>query len=242
MSLLNSSSLRKVICLSSIALLGIILPNCTRKKQDTTVTDKNKTEVNIAKPQPATEIQEPIKKPKEIEGKQTLNKTTTLAVEERTETNKKGKSPETPKKHTVLPQKETAAATQTTKTLPSHFKIYTNLKRILETIKTGETATKDQLIASKAVPDDALKVVKSIRKVSNNELEVKWKSAWMMERISDVKLNDDTVKIKFGQDVVYTSGNAIGIEYNDKVYNDLIIKGDRAYIPSVKEYSWKIGR
>jgi hypothetical protein len=89
------------------------------------------------------------------------------------------------------------------------------------------------LVATQTVPEDALKIIKSIRKVSENELEIKWKSKWMIEKIS---------KVKFANNMIYTSGNAIGIEYQNKIYTDLIIKGDRAYIPSIKEYSWRIGK
>ncbi|MDD2985625.1 hypothetical protein [Flavobacterium sp.] len=50
------------------------------------------------------------------------------------------------------------------------------------------------------------------------------------------------IKINFKDDLVYTSGNAIGIKYNEKVFTKLKIKANKAYIPSVKEYSWKIGK
>lgn len=50
------------------------------------------------------------------------------------------------------------------------------------------------------------------------------------------------MKIKFEANKMYTSGKAIGIKYNKKIYNDLIIIGTSAYIPSVKGYHWKIGK
>lgn len=139
--------------------------------------------------------------------------------------------------------------TTTTKTvekknihLSKNYKIYNNLKILLASIKLGETKTKQELIDSKIVPDDALQIVKSVTKVSENELAVAWKSTWLVEKISDVKLNDDIIKVRFKDELIYTSGNAIGIKYEGKVHHDLIIKGDRAYIPTVKEYNWKIGK
>lgn len=127
-------------------------------------------------------------------------------------------------------------------TVPINYKIYTNLKHLLNAIGLGETKTKQQLIDSKVVPDDALQIVKSVTKVSENELEIAWKSTWLVEKISDVKLKDDRIKVEFKNGLVYTSGNAIGIKYDGEVYHDLIIKGDRAYIPTVKKYNWKIGK
>lgn len=127
-------------------------------------------------------------------------------------------------------------------TVPKNYKIYTNLKHLLNAIGLGETKTKQQLIDSKVVPDDALQIVKSVTKVSENELEIAWKSTWLVEKISDVKLKDDKIKVEFKDGLLYTSGNAIGIKYEGHVYHDLIIKGDRAYIPTVKKYNWKIGK
>jgi hypothetical protein len=126
--------------------------------------------------------------------------------------------------------------------VPKNYKIYSNLKKLLNTIGLGETKTKQQLIDSKVVPEDALQIVKSVTKVSENELAIAWKSTWLVEKVSDVKLKDDKIKVAFKNGLVYTSGNAIGIKYDGEIYHDLIIKGDRAYIPSVKEYNWKIGK
>jgi hypothetical protein len=50
------------------------------------------------------------------------------------------------------------------------------------------------------------------------------------------------MKLKFEANKMYTSGKAIGIKYNKKIYTDLIIIGNNAYIPSVKGYHWKIGK
>lgn len=127
-------------------------------------------------------------------------------------------------------------------TITKDYKIYSNLKQLLSSIGLGETKTRQQLIDSKVVPEDALQIVKSVTKVSENELEISWKSTWLVEKVSDVKLKDDKIKVAFKNGLVYTSGNAIGIKYEGKIYHNLIIKGERAYIPSVKEYSWKIGK
>lgn len=157
-------------------------------------------------------------------------KADTVATESKIKTDKASIT-----KNEVKPQLKEVA-------VPANFKIYHNLKRLLNSIKVGETQTKEDLIASGKVPNDALKIVKSVTKVSENELSVQWKSTWLVEKVSDVKLNDDKIKIKFKNDLVYTSGKAIGIKYDGKVYTDLIIKGDRAYIPTVKQYTWKIGK
>jgi hypothetical protein len=125
---------------------------------------------------------------------------------------------------------------------PKNYKIYSNLKQLLKSIGLGETKTKQELIDSKVVPEDALKIVKSVTKVSENELAITWKSSWLVEKISDVKLKNEKIKVELKNGLVYTSGNAIGIRYNGKIYYDLIIKGDKAYIPSVKKYSWRIGK
>lgn len=126
--------------------------------------------------------------------------------------------------------------------IPKDFKIYTNLSAILNAIQIGQTVTKQELINQNKLPKDASSMVKSIKKIAENELYIEWKSTWLVEKVSDVKLNDDKIKVEFKDNIVYTSGPAIGIKYEGKIYTELIIKGDRAYIPSVKEYSWRIGK
>lgn len=126
--------------------------------------------------------------------------------------------------------------------IPKNHKIYTNLSAILNTIQVGQTVTKEELINLNKLPKDASSIVKSVKKTAENELYIEWKSTWLVEKVSDVKLNDDKIKVEFKDNIVYTSGPAIGIKYDGKIYTDLIIKGDRAYIPSVKEYSWRIGK
>ena len=126
--------------------------------------------------------------------------------------------------------------------IPKNHKIYNNLSAILNAIQVGQTVTKEELINQNKLPKDASSIIKSVKKISENELYIEWKSTWLVEKVSDVKLNDDKIKVEFKDNIVYTSGSAIGIKYDGKIYTDLIIKGDRAYIPTVKEYSWKIGR
>ena len=116
------------------------------------------------------------------------------------------------------------------------------MSAILNAIQVGQTVTKEELIKQNKLPKDASSIVKSVKKTAENELYIEWKSTWLVEKVSDVKLNDDRIKVEFKDNIVYTSGPAIGIKYDGKIYTDLIIKGDRAYIPSVKEYSWRIGK
>ena len=126
--------------------------------------------------------------------------------------------------------------------IAKNHKIYNNLSAILNAIQVGQTVTKEELIKQNKLPKDASSIIKSVKKTAENELYIEWKSTWLVEKVSDVKLNDDKIKVEFKNNVVYTSGPAIGIKYDGKIYTDLIIKGDRAYIPSVKEYSWRIGK
>lgn len=117
----------------------------------------------------------------------------------------------------------------------------TYFKKFISECKTGETLTQKELIENHNIPADGIKLIKSITKTAEDEIEIKWKSTWFIERISDAKFTDAKMKIKFEANKMYTSGKAIGIKYNKKVYNDLIIIGTKAYIPSVKGYHWKIG-
>ncbi|MNL56168.1 hypothetical protein D3C87_1796430 [compost metagenome] len=62
----------------------------------------------------------------------------------------------------------------------------------------------------------------------------------MVEKVSDAEFQDAVLKIEFRQNNMYISGDAIGINYNNKTYNNLILKNGSAYIPSVKGYHWEI--
>jgi len=127
-------------------------------------------------------------------------------------------------------------------TVNEKFLGITYFKKILSDCKTGETLTQEQLIKDHNIPAEGIKIIKSITKTAEDEIEVKWKSTWFVERISDAKFTDAKMKLKFEANKMYTSGKAIGIKYNKKIYTDLIIIGNKAYIPSVKGYHWKIGK
>ncbi|OXG03048.1 hypothetical protein BC749_1011168 [Flavobacterium araucananum] len=122
------------------------------------------------------------------------------------------------------------------------LKGFSYFKKLLLTCKTGETLTQKELIEEHNIPKEGVKLIKSITKTAEDEIDIKWKSTWFVEKISDAKFTDARMKIKFEANKMYTSGKAIGIEYNKKIYNNLIIVGNLAYIPSVKGYHWKIGK
>lgn len=122
------------------------------------------------------------------------------------------------------------------------LKGFSYFKKLLLTCKTGETLTQKELIEDHNIPKEGVKLIKSITKTAEDEIAIKWKSTWFVEKISDAKFTDARMKIKFEANKMYTSGKAIGIKYNKKIYNDLIIIGNSAYIPSVKGYHWKIGK
>jgi hypothetical protein len=122
------------------------------------------------------------------------------------------------------------------------LKGFTYFKKLLSSCKTGETLTQKELIEIHNIPKDGVKLIKSITKTAEDEIDIKWNSTWFVEKISDAKFADARMKIKFEANKMYTSGKAIGIKYNKKIYNDLIIIGTSAYIPSVKGYHWKIGK
>lgn len=106
----------------------------------------------------------------------------------------------------------------------------------------GQTMTQKQLTEHFEIQEEAVKLVKSVTKTAENELSVKWQSTQFVEKVSDAELEDGKMKVVFKANKMYTSGNAIGIKYNRKIYTNLIIVGRSAYIPSVKGYSWQIGR
>ncbi|MBS7252709.1 hypothetical protein [Flavobacterium branchiicola] len=119
---------------------------------------------------------------------------------------------------------------------------FVNVRKILDKCKMGQTLTQKQLTQNFEIPEEAVKLVKSVTKTAENEIAVKWQSTWLVEKVSDAELEDGKMKVVFRANKMYTSGNAIGIKYNRKIYNDLVIVGRSAYIPSVKGYSWQIGK
>lgn len=119
---------------------------------------------------------------------------------------------------------------------------FVNLQKILYGSKIGQTLTQEQLTQRFEIPEEAVKLVKSITKTDEDEIAVKWRSTWLVEKISDAKFKDGLMKITFKANKLYTSGTAIGIKYDKKIYNELVIIGRSAYIPGVKGYSWQIGK
>lgn len=119
---------------------------------------------------------------------------------------------------------------------------FVNLKKILSNSEIGETFTQKELTQNFQIPKEAVKIVKSITKIAEDEIAVKWKSTWLLEKVSDAKFKDGSMKIAFKSNKLYTSGTAIGIKYEKKIYNNLVIIGKSAYIPTVKGYSWQIGK
>lgn len=119
---------------------------------------------------------------------------------------------------------------------------FDNLKKILSNSEIGDTFTQKELTQDLEIPKEAVKIIKSITKTAEDEIAVKWKSTWLLEKVSDAKFKDGVMKITFKANKLYTSGTAIGIKYEKKIYNNLVIIGSSAYIPSVKGYSWQIGK
>lgn len=143
-------------------------------------------------------------------------------------------------KTTTNPSSSTSTTTTTSKkgTTPSNFTI----QKILNGCEVGKTLTQEELSKNLAIPKDAIKLVKSITKIAEDEIEIKWNSTWLVEKISDAKFNDGRLKVRFANNKMYTSGNAIGIKYNKKIYTDLVVYGRAAHIPSVKGFYWQIGK
>lgn len=153
------------------------------------------------------------------------------------------------KKQGVAPEQQpttlkTADKTLTTKTKAKKITAssFVYLKKILENCKIGEPMTQEDLETKFKIPKEAMKLVKSVTKTAENELDVKWKSTWLVEKVSDAKFNDGKIKMRFDNNKMYMSGGAIGIKYENKMYTDLILIGRSAYIPTVKGYHWQIGK
>ncbi len=123
-------------------------------------------------------------------------------------------------------------------TLPSFIYI----KKILNECKIGLPMTQKELKTNYNIPEEGIQLVKSITKISKNELDVKWKSTWLIEKMSNAKFKDGRLKVRFDKNKMYTSGGAIAIKYNKKLYTDLYLIGRSAYIPTVKGYYWQIGK
>lgn len=124
------------------------------------------------------------------------------------------------------------------KTVPS----FVYIKKILNESKIGVPMTQKDLQANFNIPKEAIQLVQSVTKISDNELEIKWKTTWLIEKMSDAKFKDGRLKVRFEKNRMYTSGGAIGIKYEKKMYTDLYLIGRAAYIPTVKGYYWQIGK
>lgn len=92
----------------------------------------------------------------------------------------------------------------------ANYPIYESLQSILLDFKIGETKTREELLDSNLVPEEALKIVKNVTKIAENELAIEWKSTWLIEKISDVKFKDGNIKLEFKDDLIYTSGTKLG--------------------------------
>jgi hypothetical protein len=128
------------------------------------------------------------------------------------------------------------------KTKENDLMSFVNLRKILSGTKIGQTMSQKDLTQNFKIPEEAVKLVKSVTRTAHDELAVKWRSTWLVEKVSDAELEDGNMKIRFQANKMFMSGKAIGIKYNRKIYNDLIIIGHSAYIPSVKGYHWQIGK
>lgn len=127
------------------------------------------------------------------------------------------------------------------KTIKKAVPSFIYIKKILNESKIGVTMTQKDLQANFNIPKEAIQIVKSVTKISDNELDIKWKSTWLIEKMSDAKFNDGRLKVRFEKNRMYTSGGAIGIKHEKKMYTDLYLIGRAAYIPTVKGYYWQIG-
>jgi hypothetical protein len=140
----------------------------------------------------------------------------------------------------VMKTTETSTTSVKPQALKTTIPSFVYLKKILKECKTGVSMTQKELQTNFNIPKEAIQIVKSVTKISDNELDIKWKSTWLVEKVSDAKFNDGRLKVRFDKNKMYTSGNAIGIKYDKKTYTDLILIGRSAYIPTVKGFYWEI--
>lgn len=80
--------------------------------------------------------------------------------------------------------------------------------------------TQEDLQRQFNIPKEAIQLVKTVTKISDNELDIKWKTTWLVEKMSDAKFNDGRLKVRFEKNRMYTLGGAIGIKYEKKMYTD----------------------
>jgi hypothetical protein len=158
---------------------------------------------------------------------------------------KKKEKTETPEDNPIETSETTAPSTPIT-SVPAVKKTkapsFVYIKKILNECEIGKTMTQDDLKRQFNIPKEAIQLVKTVTKISDNELDIKWKTTWLIEKMSDAKFKDGRLKVRFEKNRMYTSGGAIGIKYEKKMYTDLYLIGRSAYIPTVKGYYWKIGK
>jgi len=148
------------------------------------------------------------------------------------------------KENTTVVENTTETNTAPSVTAPKKTatRSFVYIKKILNECETGVTMTQEDLESKFKIPKEAMKLVKSVTKIGPNELDIKWKSTWLVEKVSDAKFKDGKLKVRFEDNKMYTSGGAISIKYEKKTYSDLILIGRAAYIPTVKGYYWQIGK
>jgi len=153
----------------------------------------------------------------------------------------KKKETETPDVNTIeIPDTATPSNEPVTKKIKAPSFVY--IKKILRECQTGVPMTQEDLEAHFNIPKEAIQLVKSVTKISDDELDIKWKSTWLIEKMSDAKFKDGRLKVRFEKNRMYTSGGAIGIKYEKQMYTDLYLIGRSAYIPTVKGFYWQIGK
>jgi hypothetical protein len=150
---------------------------------------------------------------------------------------------ENPVKNNTNPSEKTTKPAKTeTDSKKEFINSFVYIKKILSECKIGVPMTQKDLETNYNIPKEGIQLVKSVTKISENELDVKWKSTWLIEKVSDAKFKDGRLKLRFDKNKMYTSGCAIAIKYEKKMYTDLILIGRSAYIPTVKGYYWQIGK
>lgn len=202
-------------------LLAFCLYNCGKGEKNT----------------PENEINRIIEKPiADTVNKPIINDT--IVKKDTLSTNKKMVPKKSIEKKAAISENKLEIVTNKNETIAG----FVQFRKMLSDCKIGEVITQKELIQNHNLPKDGVKLIKSITKITENEIAVKWNSTWLVEKVSSAKFTDGQMKMKFEDNKMYTSGNAIGIKHNKEIYTDLIIIGSSAYIPTVKGYHWQIGK
>jgi hypothetical protein len=217
-------------------LLLVTLFSCGKnEKQEETPVIKN---TEQKKEEKTIVVKDSIKQQKDT--LQTATEDSITAIKESVLGNQNYKKKEQP----IVVDPATETNTTPTKTTPTKINVrsFVYIKKILNECETGITMTQEDLENKFKIPKEAMKLVKSVTKIAPNELDIKWKSTWLVEKVSDAKFKDGRLKVRFEDNKMYTSGGAISIKYKKKLYSDLELQGRSARIPSVKGYYWQIGK